>query len=158
MRKHGAVDKKNYRKTRLYYTYITFRAMLARCYQPTCKDYRRYGARGIKVCSRWRNSFDLFVKDMGLKPLGKSINRKNNDGNYKPGNCRWATPKQQAGNRRSNRWVSFRGRRMIVSDWAREIGIHKTTLLDRLDVHPVRVALLAPLDTSKRGLRVERTA
>jgi hypothetical protein len=75
--------------------------MVRRCYQPTHPNYRYYGGRGIAVCERWRTSFDTFVADMGLRPsAGHSLDRMNNDGNYEPSNCRWATKIEQMQNRR----------------------------------------------------------
>lgn len=75
-------------------------SMLTRCYNSNTKQYHWYGARGIAVCARWR-AFANFLSDMGERPAGKTLDRfPNNDGNYEPGNCRWATPKQQAANRR----------------------------------------------------------
>jgi len=74
--------------------------MIQRCTNPNRADYRLYGGRGIKVCKRWRD-FAAFLADMGERPKGKTLDRyPNNNGNYQPGNCRWATPKQQAANRR----------------------------------------------------------
>jgi hypothetical protein len=79
--------------------YKIWRAMHDRCYNPTTRTYKTHGARGITVCKRW-HAFKNFYADMGDKPVGKSLDRINNDGNYTPANCRWATPKEQAQNRR----------------------------------------------------------
>lgn len=80
-------------------TYYIWAAMIQRCTNPKNRDYKNYGARGITVCDRWRD-FTNFLADMGEKPDGLSIDRIDNDGNYEPGNCRWATPAQQASNKR----------------------------------------------------------
>lgn len=79
----------------------TYSHMLSRCYNPKCNRYKWYGAKGVKVCPRWRESFTNFLNDMGPKPSKKfSIDRINPYGNYEPLNCRWATVQQQAENRR----------------------------------------------------------
>lgn len=84
--------------------YKAWRDMLARCARPTNKSFKNYGGRGIKVCQRWRDRFENFLADMGRKPSPElSIDRINNDGNYKPGNCRWATLKEQNNNQRPRR-------------------------------------------------------
>lgn len=81
-------------------TYRSWAHMLARCHNPNNKYYHNYGGRGIKVCDRWRYSFENFLADMGERPNGKTIDRKDNDGGYEPGNCRWADWQSQMSNRR----------------------------------------------------------
>lgn len=81
--------------------YGTWKEIKKRCYNPKHQDYHNYGARGIAVCNRWLNSFEMFYADMGSKPSpSHSIDRINVDGNYEPSNCRWATPKEQRNNQR----------------------------------------------------------
>jgi hypothetical protein len=81
--------------------YRIWAGMKQRCNRPKTRSYKYYGARGVIVCERWIKSFDAFLKDMGPRPSKRhSIDRINNDGNYEPENCRWATAKQQAANKR----------------------------------------------------------
>lgn len=113
--------------------YRTWCRIKNRCYNPRVKDYPQYGGRGISMCAAWRNSFDAFLIDMGRRPSAKySIDRKDNSGNYEPDNCRWATPYIQANNKRSNRQLTAFGRTQNLSQWAREYGMERTALKQRL--------------------------
>jgi hypothetical protein len=85
--------------------YVAWMHMRARCLKSNHPSYHRYGGRGITICDRWDN-FANFVADMGPRPAGLEIDRINNDGNYEPGNCRWATRKQQMRNTSANRLIT----------------------------------------------------
>jgi hypothetical protein len=132
--------------------YNVYRAMVNRCENPKFANFDRYGGRGIKVCLRWRESFAAFLEDMGPrppKPLGVkrfySVERRNTDGDYDPGNCYWATPTQQSRNTSRNRYLTFNGRTLTVRDWATEIGLNFTTLKNRIATGwPVERALTVP--------------
>lgn len=114
--------------------YKSWASMKERCLNSKSKDYSDYGGRGIKVCERWMNSYESFLADMGRKPTPKhSIDRyPNNDGNYEPTNCRWATMKEQSNNRRSNHCLTHEGQTHSISTWAEIKGIGKTTIRERL--------------------------
>lgn len=88
--------------------YVAWQNMKRRCDNPRNKSYADYGGRGIKVCGRWRNSYEAFIADMGRAPTdGHTIDRINVDGDYEPGNCRWATRQEQTENRRVNKTYIF---------------------------------------------------
>jgi hypothetical protein len=127
----------------------TWSSMLDRCQRPNHKSYPQYGGRGITVCERWAKSFADFYADMGPRPSpNHSIDRIDNDGPYAPGNCRWATRDVQAGNTGCNHHLTFRGRTMILADWARETGLSREVLTYRLSRGwSVEKALTAPLRT-----------
>jgi hypothetical protein len=86
-------------------TYRSWRAMRERCFNPSAAGYEYYGGRGITVCDRWRN-FSSFLLDLGERPEGTTLDRIDSDGDYEPANCRWASPVEQAANRRPKRAVA----------------------------------------------------
>ncbi|HQW57347.1 MAG TPA: helix-turn-helix transcriptional regulator [Gammaproteobacteria bacterium] len=108
-----------------------WRGMMARCHNPKNKAFCRYGQRGISVCLSWHN-FANFLKDMGEPPIGLTLERLNNDGNYEPSNCRWVSMKSQMNNRRSNHYITFEGRTQTRQQWIDEINIPKSTFANRL--------------------------
>lgn len=118
---HGRRSHKNY---------SSWKSMLGRCLNAGNQDYALYGGRGIGVCERWRD-INNFIADMGEKPDGLSIDRINNEGNYEPGNCRWATTAQQADNTRNTIYLSLNGSRKTLTEWAREMGTPRQTMYMR---------------------------
>lgn len=124
-------------------TYQTWQGMLQRCTNPLNPKFQDYGGRGITVCERWQ-TFENFLADMGIRPNGLSIDRINNDGNYEPGNCKWATRKEQMNNTRSNRWITFKGQTWRFREWAEQLGISETSLYRRLERWAIEKALTAP--------------
>lgn len=122
--------------------------MIARCTKPENDDYANYGGRGIRVCDRWL-SFENFFADMGERPAGKTLDRKDVDGDYEPGNCRWATYREQNQNRRDNRLISFNGETLALQEWARRLGIRHATLQERLSKWPLDRALTEPAHNTR---------
>ena len=109
-------------------------SMIQRCTNPRAKQYQDYGGRGIRVCERW-TIFENFFADMGPRPEGThpsgraifTIDRKDNDGDYSPDNCVWATYTQQARNKSSGRMITYQGRTMTLMAWTEELGINYKT-------------------------------
>lgn len=113
-------------------TYNSWSSMIARCIKPGHKSYIDYGGRGITVCKKWRNSFESFLADMGVRPAGATLGRKNNDKGYYKRNCEWQTHKKQARNRRNSALVTFNGKTLCVSEWAETLGMERDVLDHRL--------------------------
>lgn len=106
--------------------------MINRCTRPKSLGYRYYGGRGITVCSRWY-LFENFIKDMGKKPsLKHEIDRKNNKGNYGPGNCRWVTRKENARNKSSNVILDYKGEKRCMKEWAEVFGLNDGVIRTRI--------------------------
>lgn len=112
-------------------TYRTWDAMLQRCTNPKHRKWPDYGGRGIQVCESWKKYEDFF-SDMGARPDGMTIDRIDNDGDYTPENCRWATPTEQMNNRRNNRVFVINGERLTLSQACRKFQINKSTARNRL--------------------------
>jgi len=113
--------------------YQIWKAIRQRCLNPKHASYWRYGGRGIFICERW-NDFSNFLADMGKRPSkGHSIDRIDNNGNYEPKNCRWATVNEQSRNKKNNRWYEYDGLKMILEDWASFWGIDQSTLHEHLE-------------------------
>lgn len=114
--------------------YATWCSMIDRCERPKNKSYARYGGRGIKVCEGWRNSFLSFYETMGPRPAESTLDRfPNRDGNYEPGNCRWATRKEQNRNYSRNQFILYKGERKTLIELAENSGIPYKTVWIRLN-------------------------
>lgn len=118
-----------YDGTRIYKSWI---AAKARCFNKKDKGYKDYGGRGITMCDRWANSFQNFLSDMGEMPVGLTLERIYVNGNYEPNNCKWATKKEQASNRRSNVYLEHKGIKLTLSEWSRRVNINKQTISERI--------------------------
>lgn len=113
---------------------IAWRGMINRCCNEKQKSFIHYGGRGIKVCEEWRgaNGFAKFMQDMGDRPEGGTLERINNDGDYEPSNCRWATRQEQALNKRNTRYLSANGVTKPLAEWARDLKCQPAAILHRL--------------------------
>ena len=116
-------------------TYRSWQNMKTRCLNPNHPRFKNWGGRGIKVCERWMD-FTNFLADMGEKPEGLTLDRINNDGNYEPGNCRWATRKQQVQNRRDQKnqklFIATKQEEVVISnnqhEFARRYGLDQSRI------------------------------
>ena len=122
--------------------YQAWSNMLRRCYSQTNKHFADYGGRGIAVCDDWQRSFEAFLRDVGPAPSPRhSIDRIDNNADYSPPNCRWASPQEQARNKRNSVTLDFRGETRLMCEWASVVGISAKRISARL----------------KRGWSVEKT-
>jgi hypothetical protein len=151
--KHGHAEGR--RQTPEFSAWI---GMKERCRNPRTKSFSRYGGRGITVCDRWRESFAAFLADMGPRPSPvHSIDRINNDGNYEPNNCRWATRREQSRNRGDNIVITINGESLCAVDWAERAGIPVSVITGRIRTgwNP-EAAVMTPKLTRRFGSSVER--
>lgn len=134
-------------------TYVTWRGMKDRCYNPNNHKYPRYGGRGITICDEWED-FIQFLADMGEKPEGMSIDRIENDGNYEPNNCKWSTTLEQANNTSNNVPLTYKGVTKNLAEWEKSIDIPRTTFYRRYyEQHLIGDDLFAPTcHTNKQKL------
>ena len=130
-------------KTRLYKVWVS---MIGRCHNPANTAFHNYGGRGIAVCDEWRENFTAFYEHIGPPPgEGYTLDRIDNDGDYEPGNVRWATRKEQSMNKRCNNILKFDGREQPLTAWAEEYGLSIGTLRSRLsNGWPIKKALTTP--------------
>lgn len=122
-------------KKRHHPLYFTHQGMISRCKYPSQVHWSRYGGRGISVCDRWQGPNGLwnFIEDMGDKPSSDlTLHRVNNDGNYEPDNCVWATPEEQANCTSANRILTINGEEATMAQWARRMGMSIQTLASRV--------------------------
>lgn len=112
--------------------YLSWKAMKARCLNPEASHFDQYGGRGVKIDPKWESSFEAFLSDMGPRPKGTTLDRIDANGDYVPGNCRWATPKEQATNRRNNVTIEYRGEPMTIAEVVEATGLSRSTIRWRL--------------------------
>lgn len=135
--------------------YRTWTGILHRCFASGDSRFTDYGGRGITVCRRWKDSYEAFLEDMGRRPsLDHSIERIDNDGNYEPTNCRWATRVEQGQNKRNNVNLEWRGAVHSISEWARIMGMSRTVLGQRLRRHSVEWSLTTPVRPVAKPLKL----
>ena len=122
---HG--HKSNYKVTPTYHSWSN---MKSRCTYPYIEKYRR---RNIEVCNRWRDSFESFLADMGERPEGKTLDRIDNNKGYEPGNCRWATLKEQQRNTTRNKYLEYRGETRSLAEWSEVLGFSYSAVKQRIN-------------------------
>ncbi len=122
-RTHGKTETREYR----IWTNIK-----TRCLNVGTPAYKHYGGRGIRICKRWELSFEAFLTDMGLSN-GLSIERRDNEKGYSPGNCYWATQEQQQNNRRNNRLYELNGEALTIRGWSNKCGVSYSVIAQRLN-------------------------
>lgn len=136
--KHGMRNTPEYR---------AWASMISRCHNERHASYPRYGGRGISVCDAWRASFEQFFSDVGPRPTpAHQIDRIDNDGGYRPENCRWATASENSRNRSNTHMIAFLGFNLPLAEWCERTGIPYQTLRKRLEAGwSAEEALLTPI-------------
>jgi hypothetical protein len=140
-------------------TYRAWTHLRQRCNNPNNHDYKHYGGRGIRVCERWLESFNNFLVDMGECPPGKSIERKDVNGHYEPGNCCWASQREQVNNLRRTHRIDWNGVTKTISQWAEALGQSRNLINGRLKKKwPVERALTEPVNWYRKPWRANRVS
>lgn len=135
--KHGASTTKEFK---------AWDSMIHRCTRKTNKRFPDYGGRGITIYEPWLTSFETFYQDMGHCPDGYSLDRIDNNGNYCPENCRWASKYEQANNKRTNKTITYKDETRTITQWARELNIRPETLRIRINRwRPIERAFETPI-------------
>lgn len=124
--KHGHAGRAGFSPT-----YYSWASMISRCTNKNTQHWPHYGGRGVEVCRRWHD-FQIFLLDMGRRPPGTSLDRIDNDGNYEPGNCRWADAVTQARNSKQVVWVKIDGVNKRLVEWCEQLGLSINTVRDRV--------------------------
>lgn len=143
--------------------YPVWHEIFTRCYNKNSKDYKYYGKKGVTVCDRWSikggQGFRNFVKDMGERPNGYTLDRIDRNKNYCPENCRWATPLEQAKNRGIATSITYNGETLSVTEWAERLKVNREVLYHRLNYFgwDAKRTLETPISTtpSKRGPKIK---
>lgn len=136
----------------------SWRKMIDRCENPNSHNYSYYGGRGIRICKRWRKSFETFLLDLGNRPTnGYSLDRIDCNGDYRPGNVRWSNCIDQANNRRSSVRLTYKGATKTIADWADELNMKYTTLHNRLKLGwTIDLCFTTPVKPARRGSPIKK--
>ena len=141
--------------TKFHRTYVSWYGAKYRCLNKKARKWKNYGGRGIEICERWKNDFAAFLADMGERPPGTSLDRIDNDGDYEPGNCRWATCKQQQRNKRNTKWIEYNGVVKDAASWVDEFGMNGRILVNRVrngwDAEVAFETPVSPVGPGRRG-------
>ena len=147
----GVADMSTHRMSKTP-EFVAWADMKQRCFNENHKRYKDYGGKGIGICQKWINSFEEFYKDMGDKPEPKSeysLDRINNQGDYEPQNCKWRTWEEQYNNRNTCIYITYNNKTQTITQWAKEIGLHPTSLMKRLKTgKSIEESLTLPRDES----------
>lgn len=136
--------------------YKIWKDMRKRCNNENQSHYHRYGGRGISVCKEW-DDFEVFMKDMGTRPEGTTIDRIDNDGGYSPDNCRWVSLKENSRNKEKTRFLTFNGETRCISEWSERLGIRRKLIHERIDQYgwSVERALTEPAGDPQETRHIE---